>query len=148
MGSYLARAGRKRARDADLSATSAAAGDDDDGSSGGTDTPPSSALSRLLLGLRYRGAAPCRVGSAVCRCVAEDDATRRAYGCHAHVYETESAEESHGVALVWCLDGAAAAPLSALSLLSLCRVANSCRKMTLLTAVTGQAVVLTYTAAL
>ncbi|KAG5472568.1 hypothetical protein LSCM1_03972 [Leishmania martiniquensis] len=106
-----------------------------------------SSLSRLLLRLRYRCASPRRIGLDVCRCVAEDMATRRTYGCHAHVYETRTSDESHGVALVWRVDELADS-LSTLSLLSLCRVANSCRKKTLVTTPNGQAVVLTYTAVL
>lgn len=106
----------------------------------------SSALARLLRSLRYSCADPGVVGTAVCRSVADDETTRQTYGCHAHVYETATPDESHGVALAWCLD--AAAPMSTLSLLSLCRVANSCRKAALVTTKTGQAILLTYTATL
>ncbi|KAG5472949.1 hypothetical protein LSCM4_02275 [Leishmania orientalis] len=142
MGTYLSFPLRKRRRkDSDDSSSAESVS-----ASEAASCPPSS-LSRLLLSLRYRCASPSRAGSDVCRCIAEDVATRRTYGCHAHVYETSTADESHGVALAWRVDELVA-PLSTLSLLSLCRVANSCRKKTLVTTPNGKAVVLTYTAAL
>lgn len=106
------------------------------------DTPRSAHLRRL----RYRCAPAEAVGRAVCRHIAADTTTQRTYGCHAHLYETDTAAESHGVALAWCVE--AAAPLSPLALLSLCRVANSCRKKTLVTSAQGEALILTYTATL
>ncbi|KPA83491.1 putative mitochondrial hypothetical protein [Leptomonas pyrrhocoris] len=108
--------------------------------------PSPSLLAKHLCRLRYRCTSSEKVGSLVCRHVAEDATTRQTYGCHAHLYETVTAEESHGVALAWCVDEAD--PISALSLLSLCRVANSCRKTTLLTSPLGDALILTYTATL
>jgi hypothetical protein len=94
--------------------------------------------------LRYRCCSTEKIDTVVCRYVAEDTATQLGYGCHAHLYETSTADESHGVALAWCVEETA--PLSTLSLLSLCRVANSCRKKTLLTSLHGEALILTYTA--
>ncbi|CBZ29026.1 conserved hypothetical protein [Leishmania mexicana MHOM/GT/2001/U1103] len=143
MGTYLSLLVRKRPREDESDDRSSAAGCS---ASNAASLPPSS-LSRLLLSLRYRCASPSRIGSEVCRCVSEDEATRRVYGCHAHVYETDTVDGSHGVALAWRVDEFAS-PLSALSLLSLCRVANSCRKKTLVTTTKGEAVVLAYTAAL
>lgn len=113
-----------------------------------------SPFARHLRQLRYRHVSSSsslnktvtHVGAVVCRHVDEDAATQQTYGCHAHLYETATAGESHGVALAWCVT--AAAPLSTLSLLSLCRVANSCRKKTLLTSPQGDALILTYTATL
>ncbi|KPI84797.1 hypothetical protein ABL78_6147 [Leptomonas seymouri] len=105
-----------------------------------------SPLSRHLCSLRYRRTSADKVNSIVCRYVAEDMTTQQTYGCHAHLYETASPDESHGAALAWCVEEGA--PISALSLLSLCRVANSCRKKTLLTSLHGEALILTYTATL
>ncbi|GET90958.1 hypothetical protein, conserved [Leishmania tarentolae] len=143
MGTYLSLLMRKRPRED---------APDDASSAGGCNAcdvaslPPSS-LSRLLLNLRYSCASPSRIGLEVCRSITEDEATRLTYGCHAHVYEADTLDESHGVALAWRVDESAS-PLSALSLLSLCRVANSCRKKTLVTTPNGEAVVLAYTATL
>ncbi|AYU81150.1 hypothetical protein CGC20_6105 [Leishmania donovani] len=143
MGTYLSLLVRKRPREDGSDDASSAAGCS---ASHAASLPPSS-LSHLLRSLRYRCASPSRIGSEVCRSVAEDEATRRTYGCHAHVYETDTVDGSHGVALAWRVDEFAS-PLSALSLLSLCRVANSCRKKTLVTTPKGEAVVLAYAAAL
>ncbi|AIO00564.1 hypothetical protein LPMP_303420 [Leishmania panamensis] len=143
MGTYLSLLVHKRPRECVSSDSSIA---DDCSASDAAPFSPSS-LSCLLLSLRYRCASPDRIGSEVCRYIAEDGAMRRTYGCHAHIYETDTADESHGVALAWRVDEFAA-PLSALSLLSLCRVANSCRKKTLVTTPNGEAVVLAYTAVL
>lgn len=108
--------------------------------------PPSSSFADHLRSLRYCCTCLGTAGTVVCRHVADDVATQQTYGCHAHLYETLTAGESHGVALAWCVDSAA--PISTLSLLSLCRVANSCRKKTLLTSPKGNALILTYTATL
>lgn len=108
---------------------------------GGTSTI--SHLADQLLKLRYRFTTTHQSGDVVCRFVRDDAATQRSYGCHAHVYETVSPDSSHGTALVWRLDPTS--PLSSLSLLSLCRVANTCRKSVLLATPNEEALLLTYT---
>lgn len=51
------------------------------------------------------------------------------YGCHGHLYGTQSAKTSHGLALVWSLSST---PLTALTLLTLCRVGSNARKKIML----------------
>lgn len=61
----------------------------------------------------------------VCRSVVQGREVEETYGCHYHFYPTSSPQEAHGTALGWHVGQE---PLSALSLLTLCRVGNSCRK--------------------
>ncbi|KAG5498848.1 hypothetical protein JKF63_03137 [Porcisia hertigi] len=143
MGTHLSLLVRKRPREG----VPESASSQDGCSSPSLAASPPSSLSHLLLSLRYRSSSPSRAGSKVCRCVLEDERTRHIYGCHAHVYEAKDENKNHGVALAWRIDDSAA-PLSTLSLLSLCRVANSSHKKVLVTTQNGEAVLLTYTAAL
>lgn len=101
--------------------------------------------------LRLRFASGTRTGEPVAFggvCGASVEAT---YGCHFHLYPTEDPGNSHGTVLGWCLEAAADKPtrIDALELLTLCRIANSCRKGAMLTnASTDKALVLHYAAEL
>lgn len=64
------------------------------------------------------------------------------YGSHGHFYGTLNSSASHGLALVWSVSKT---PLTALSLISLCRVGSSTRKKIMLVdEVDACGVVLTY----
>lgn len=85
-------------------------------------------------------------GSLLCRSAMDGSGVEAIYGCHAHLYPTDDPVESHGAALCWSV---ARSPLSAHSLLALCRVANSSRKVVALVGSDdSEAIVLTYTVAL
>ncbi|CAD2217916.1 hypothetical protein ADEAN_000540200 [Angomonas deanei] len=61
-------------------------------------------------------------------CVVDDENVREAYGCHFHGYE-ESPEASHGLMLGWYVNRE---KIDTLRVLSLCRLANSLHKHTVL----------------
>lgn len=91
---------------------------------------PSTALQRLILALCWCPNGPKGVmGERIGKCVMEGGEVEARYGCHAHLYDTVSPDESHGTALIWSLSRSS---LNALSLLTLCRVGNSTRKKVIL----------------
>ncbi|KEG15481.1 putative zinc-binding protein (Yippee) [Trypanosoma grayi] len=84
----------------------------------------SSNEARGLLGLRVmddKGDTP----AVLCRSVLSGAAVEDTYGCHYHVYPSESPRDAHGTALCWSLRRSS---LNVHALMCLGRVANSCRK--------------------
>lgn len=95
-----------------------------------------------LLSLRYMSGAA--VGEHLCRSVVVGPDVERVYGCHVHLYPSEDPARHHGTTLGWVLaDGSS---IGALELLTLARVANTCRKTALLTDGRTCGIVLQYTA--
>lgn len=95
---------------------------DDSSSTAASDNP----FLRLLRSLKVIQSFGNRLPiSPLCRCAVSGPYVEEVYGCHAHLYPTESPADSHGNAFAWSVTRT---PLSTLSLLSLCRLGNSCRK--------------------
>lgn len=131
--SGLRQRGQKRPRDSSVSSSS---------SSSSSPLRLAKRESSSLLALRYvRGG---QAGSRAFHSVVKGESVAESYGCHYHLYDTESPDAAHGVALGWSLSQAS---LSAFSLMTLCRVANSChKKLALLDEEAGTGVLLKYTA--
>eukprot|EP00796_Vickermania_ingenoplastis_P005431 gene5431-3916_t len=99
-----------------------------------------SPLQSLLQAMRWLSGP--HQGEAVCACALEGDGVEETYGCHAHLYPTASPGEAHGTMLVWSISRA---PLSVFSLLTLCRVGNTCHKdVAVIDESTARGVVLSY----
>ncbi|ORC90709.1 putative zinc-binding protein (Yippee) [Trypanosoma theileri] len=79
-----------------------------------------------------------------CRSVLHGASVEDRYGCHYHVYPSESPDDSHGNALCWSVRKSS---LSVHSLICLARLANSCHKDLVLFG-DGIGVSLSYTATL